>query len=105
MTRPAQPRRSSPTPAKTSELCVQIRPKIAATAKIKHAESYFTSHKVPNTPRGHNHPTVLQERLCILSIISRLYRGVIRGWGTGSQHAMLVEFVNHASLTSQPAMS
>jgi hypothetical protein len=33
------------------------------------------------------------------------YRGVIRGWGTGSQHAMLVEFVNHASLTSQPAMS
>src|ERR1700675_3035331 len=61
MTRPAQPRRSNPPPAKTPELCVQIRPKIAATAKIKHAESCLTSHKLPNTPRGHNHPTILQE--------------------------------------------
>src|ERR1700675_4040431 len=61
MTRPAQPRRSNPTPAKTPELCVQIRPKIAATAKIKHAESCLTPHNLPNTPPGHNPPTILQE--------------------------------------------
>jgi hypothetical protein len=42
-------------------VCVQIRQKIAATAKIKHAESCLTSHNVPNTSRGHNRPTVLQE--------------------------------------------
>src|ERR1700675_42209 len=76
MTRPAQPRRSNPTPAKTSELCVQIRPKIAATAKIKHAESYFTSHKVPNTPRGHNHPTVLQEALDGLKFLGETSRTI-----------------------------
>jgi hypothetical protein len=44
-------------------VCVQIRQKIAATAKIKHAESSLTSYNVPNTPRGHNRLTVLQETL------------------------------------------
>jgi hypothetical protein len=42
-------------------VCVQIRQEIAATAKIEHAESSLTSYNVPNTPSGHNRPTVLQE--------------------------------------------
>jgi hypothetical protein len=42
-------------------VCVQILQKIAADGKIKHAESCLTSHNVPNTPPGHNRPTVLQE--------------------------------------------
>jgi hypothetical protein len=50
-----------PTLAKTPEVCVQIRQEIAATAKIKHAESSLISYNVPNTPSGHNRPTVLQE--------------------------------------------
>ena len=50
-----------PTLAKTPEVCVQIRQEIAATAKIEHAESSLISYNVPNTPSGHNRPTVLQE--------------------------------------------
>jgi hypothetical protein len=52
-----------PTLAKTPEVCVQIRQEIAATAKIEHAESSLISYNVPNTPSGHNRPTVLQEGL------------------------------------------
>jgi len=52
-----------PTLAKTPEVCVQTRQEIAATAKIEHAESSLISYNVPNTPSGHNRPTVLQEGL------------------------------------------
>jgi hypothetical protein len=45
-----------PTPAKTPEVCVQIRQEIAAAAKIEHAESSLISYNVPNTPSGSQPP-------------------------------------------------